>query len=646
MSGGMRAAVANAVVRVWRDPDRRRAAGLSLLLHALVLLALMVTLDLTPSDPPETYLVVDLGTPAEAEAEAPATADDAVAQPAPRPQVEADATGRPAPGDPATDAESGGDPAADGPPAAEAPAPPAPPDAADASEAPADDAEAATPLETPSPRTAAPEAALPTPEPSVEAAVPEIETPDVTVDATTEPLPVPTPSPEPSDGATALTEVAPEVEADARALAAPDAAVEAPPVRGVRAPTPDVDADARSVAAPTPSVGAPEGRDLDAPNLTTDVGRAQQLGVAPTASVPSARPLPTPTVQAIPRDVPSEAAPGSAARAPRPDGPVGGDAARPGQPDGDPDAPADALGRAASPDGEAGAGGAPAQPVPPPARPVPTPLAVVLDNVGGYPQQGLAQATWTAEIPVEGGVTRLLPFFDAEEPREVGPIRSARPYMIDLAADADAVLVHVGGSPAALARIGDGAADSLDAFLEGPLFVQDPARGRAPFNTYAQGAALRAAAERYVGDDDAPRLVAQVRPTAPVGAPSATEVRIDWGGAYASGFRLEGDTGRYRWIREGEPASAAGGAPVLLDAVVIARLDVTPIPGDPEGRVSMDVTRGGDATLLLRGRRVEGSWRLSDGVRFVADDGTEIALDGMRRWVAFVPTGQRVAFDP
>ncbi|MDR9391187.1 MAG: DUF3048 domain-containing protein [Trueperaceae bacterium] len=641
----MRAALATRVARLWRDPDRRRAAGLSLLLHALVLLALMVTLDLTPSDPPETYLVVDLGTPAEAEEEAPATADDAVAQPAPRPQVEADATGRPAPGDPATDAESGGDPAADGPPAAEAPAPPAPPERDAAAADAADDAQAATPLETPAPRTAAPEAPLPTPDPEVEAAVPEIETPDVQVEADAAALPVPSPSPDPSDGATALTEVAPDVEADARALAAPDAAVEAPATRGLEAPTPDADADAASVAAPTPSVGAPEGRDLDAPNVTTEVGSAQQLGVAPTASVPSARPLPTPSVQAVVREAPSDAAPGSAARAPRPDGPIGGDAARPGQPDGDPDAPADALGRAASPDGEAGAGGAPAQPAPPPARAVPAPLAVVLDNAGGYPQQGLAQATWTAEIPVEGGVTRLLPFFDAEEPREVGPIRSARPYMIDLADDAAAVLVHVGGSPAAQARLAGDGARNLDAMAEGPLFARDPNRGRAPVNTFAAGAALRAAAERYVADED-PRLVAQVRPTAPDGAPSATEVRIDWGGAYASGFRLEGDTGRYRWIRYGEPASAAGGAPILLDAVLLARLDVVPIPGDPAGRVSMDVTRGGDATLLLRGRRVEGTWRLQDGVRFVAEDGTEIALEGMRRWVAFVPTGQTVTVRP
>jgi hypothetical protein len=43
---------------------------------------------------------------------------------------------------------------------------------------------------------------------------------------------------------------------------------------------------------------------------------------------------------------------------------------------------------------------------------------------------------------------------------------------------------------------------------------------------------------------------------------------------------------------------------------------------------------------------VEGTWRLQDGVRFVAEDGSEVALEGMRRWVAFVPTGQTVTVRP
>ncbi|MFN2322996.1 MAG: hypothetical protein ABR510_08595, partial [Trueperaceae bacterium] len=50
----------------WRDADRRRAALLSGALHLLVFLLLIVALRLPELEPVPTYLVIDIGTPAEA----------------------------------------------------------------------------------------------------------------------------------------------------------------------------------------------------------------------------------------------------------------------------------------------------------------------------------------------------------------------------------------------------------------------------------------------------------------------------------------------------------------------------------------------------------------------------------------------------
>ncbi|MEX2501612.1 MAG: hypothetical protein WD336_04490, partial [Trueperaceae bacterium] len=53
----------------WSDPDRRRAGMLSVLVHALALIALIawIDLDLGEPTPPEQFLVIDLGTPQVAE---------------------------------------------------------------------------------------------------------------------------------------------------------------------------------------------------------------------------------------------------------------------------------------------------------------------------------------------------------------------------------------------------------------------------------------------------------------------------------------------------------------------------------------------------------------------------------------------------
>ena len=623
--------------RVWEDPDRRRAAGLSLLMHALVVLLIGFGWDFDlPQNETETYLVIDLGTPALSEEASPAAADDETAQPSQVPAVQSDAPGRPAPGAPETDVETAGDPVAENqPPTAETPAPPAPPETTTA-DAEADDAQqAATPVPVPTPEARVPEAATPAPVPDVTIAVPEIAVPEVQATAVEEPLPVPAPSPEAVGGAMAVPTVTPEVQEEARSVTAPDAEVTAPAAQGVSAPRPTVEpAEASAVTAPEATLGRPEGRDVDAPVLSTVAGEAQAVGVEATVSVQALRRVPVPTVQAIIRADVEETGPGAAATVPDPDAPVGGDAARPGQVNGDPDADAEALGRAASPDGVEGGGGSPPQPAAPLVRTADVPLAVVLDNALGYPQEGLAQASWIAEMPVEGGATRLIAFFDEDEPARVGPIRSARDYMIDVARGSDAVLVHVGGSPSALAQLGQGVLPHLDAFAWGTLFARDGARS-APYNTYARGSALRDALTRL--DVDAERTLRGFRPAAPgEGTTSVTDVSIGWSGAYEEAFRYFPEQDRYRWIRQGAEGVTAGGVSVQVDAVLVARVDATPIPNDAEGRLFIPI-EGGAATLYWRGVAIDGSWSVADGLRFVGQDGTPILLEGLKVWAAFTP---------
>ena len=55
--------------------------------------------------------------------------------------------------------------------------------------------------------------------------------------------------------------------------------------------------------------------------------------------------------------------------------------------------------------------------------------------------------------PAEGGVPRYMLIFQDQIPEAVGPIRSARQYYIQWAAEWDAMYVHHGGSPQAQATL-------------------------------------------------------------------------------------------------------------------------------------------------------------------------------------------------
>ena len=609
------------------DRDQRRAAGLSLLIHALAVLALIAWIDLdrpTPP-PPESFLVLDLGEPVRGEATADAAADDATAQPAPDPGVAADLPGRPTPGVPDPEATTGGDTVRSEP---ETVAPEAPTE------------RAVAPEDVPAPDPRPPRTVAPAPTPRVAIAVPEIEAPEIAARPLPDALPLPPVSVEPTGGAIALPSTVPDVRAGARSLTAPAAAASGPEARAVTRPEAEATAPSSvAVASPTPSVAAPSAQPLQRPDAQVAAASlAREVAVGPVATVRAVRRLPAPGVRAAVRAVPSDVAPGAAAAVPDENAPAGGDAASPGQEAGDDAAPAAAVGRATD-EATDGDGGARAIAPTPLRETRPRPIAVILDNALGYPQSGLPQASWIAEMPVEGGATRLLAFYDAGEPARVGPVRSARDYLVEVAGRADAVLVHVGGSPGAMIALSQGVAPSLDAFTSGELFERAADRS-APYDLYSAGRSLRDAIRTL--RIDANRLLTGFRPVDPgATAQVADGVDIDWSGAYDSGFRYLPAQDRYRWIRNGQDAVSADGAAVQVEAVLIARVDARPIPGDTAGRLYVPVS-GGEAWLLWRGTVQRGNWSVDGGLRFSDEQGRQVVLEALATWAAFVPTSADV----
>lgn len=644
--------------RIRLDRDRRRALGLTLLVHATLLLALLLgmNVDVTPREPEETFLVIDLGTPPEAEEEADAPAAEDPAPMAQRPEVAADTQGAPQAGA-ASDRTETPPPPAPEPEAVPDEEPPAPQaEAAEAEEAPEPAAAAPPPEETPVPSVRTPQAVEPARSPEVPPApVPEIETPELEPRPLEQEVPVPQPAlraqvPPARD----ISPVAEASAAEAVPVAAPNARAALPsavvvPAPSVRAqvpaasavPTPQPSASAgegRPVPTPQPSARAGQGRPVPTPQPSVSAGRARAVEPQARAAVTAARDVPQPTMRARVSAPDAGEQVGMAANPPESERPPGGDAPRAGQPNPGPDARADALGRAGSPEGGEGPEGdrSPREPMGPEVRN--RPLAVLIDNHRGYPQAGLVQARTVIEMPVEGGITRLMPLFDQRDPPEVGPVRSARPYFVRLAWDLDGILVHDGGSPGALEELQRSAArgglPTLNAFQRGELFTRSGDRG-APYNLYSRGLQLREAVTSL--PVNAQRILEGYRPsTLDEDRPEAGRIDIAWSGDYRSGFRYVAGVDRYRWLRDGDPAVDSSGQPVQVDAVLLARVDARRIPDDPAGRLFIPLD-GGEARLYWKGRVHEGTWASEGGLRFVGDEGAEVDLERLVTWAAFVP---------
>ncbi len=82
---------------------------------------------------------------------------------------------------------------------------------------------------------------------------------------------------------------------------------------------------------------------------------------------------------------------------------------------------------------------------------------------GARPQAGLSQAGVVFEAIAETGITRFAAVFAGDvNTGVIGPIRSLRPYYLDWDTPFDCTVVHDGGSPEALAAVGNGKYRNLD----------------------------------------------------------------------------------------------------------------------------------------------------------------------------------------
>lgn len=113
-----------------------------------------------------------------------------------------------------------------------------------------------------------------------------------------------------------------------------------------------------------------------------------------------------------------------------------------------------------------------------------TVTGVMIENsTFARPQAGLKQAGVVFEAIAEAGITRFLALYQDTAPKNVGPIRSARPYFIRWNMAFNAGYAHVGGSPEALADIVRWHVRDLNQFYN-PVAYHRVSSRAAPHNVY------------------------------------------------------------------------------------------------------------------------------------------------------------------
>lgn len=278
------------------------------------------------------------------------------------------------------------------------------------------------------------------------------------------------------------------------------------------------------------------------------------------------------------------------------------------------------------------------------------PVAIMVENhVDARPLSGVAAASLVFEAPVEGGITRLLAVFDpTRDVPEIGPVRSARPYYLDWAEELDAVYVHVGGSPEALAKVATTGIRDLNQFFWDRFFWRSGAR-EAPHNVYTSTALAREAMKAHAWDTE-PSFASWQFVDADPGATatSTSEVRIPFSSpSYAVRWRWDPIGGRYLRFVGGAAASDRDGKRHVATNVVVVFAKTAVM--DEIGRLRLGTVGSGEAMLFRDGFLEEVQWKKKNaGTRlqfFSKRGGEEVFFRPGTTWVEVVPDTVEVTTD-
>jgi Protein of unknown function (DUF3048) N-terminal domain/Protein of unknown function (DUF3048) C-terminal domain len=270
-------------------------------------------------------------------------------------------------------------------------------------------------------------------------------------------------------------------------------------------------------------------------------------------------------------------------------------------------------------------------------------VAVMINNhPKARPQSGLDKADIVYEVLAEGDVTRFLAVFQSEQPENIGPVRSARDYYIDLAKGLNALYIAHGYSPEAKQMLESEYIDNINGMVyDGTLFKRSSSRV-APHNSYiTYENVLKGVKDKDYSMDQTPPAFTFLseKDSKNVTGNEANSVMISYSSSQISDSMFEFDTalGKYKRFSGGEQTiDFETEKPVLLDNLFIVETQHRVI--DSEGRKAIDFESGGNGYLVQLGKVIEVEWVNDNGRIIPMKDGAPAPLVPGKTWVNVVPT--------
>ena len=264
------------------------------------------------------------------------------------------------------------------------------------------------------------------------------------------------------------------------------------------------------------------------------------------------------------------------------------------------------------------------------------PLVVSIDNVGdAIPQSWLSKADLVYEFPVEGQQSRLNAIYYGQFPEEFGPIRSTRPYFVDLTREYKGIFLAHGWSPKARDYLMSGVVPYINAMNSGLDFYR-VADKEAPHDSYIKWSEVKSEIQDQGWWDEKKKIRSfKFLEEGEVSAGTdAVKIMVDYGASECE-YVYDVETNKYLRYIDGEPyIDHETGKQIAVSNVLVQR--VSSYAYDSKGRLEIDMCAGGEARLFTGGKVVKGTWTREDldsRTIFVDKEGNEFKLTVGKSWV-------------
>ncbi|MBR6282044.1 MAG: DUF3048 domain-containing protein [Lachnospiraceae bacterium] len=276
------------------------------------------------------------------------------------------------------------------------------------------------------------------------------------------------------------------------------------------------------------------------------------------------------------------------------------------------------------------------------------PVAITTENTKvALPQYGLNQAGVLYECPVEGGITRMMAIYDQKTAfslKQIGNVRSCRPYYAFIASEYDAIYVHFGQSIQGLTLLETGIVDNLsglDGSVSETVFFRTSDKS-APHNAYASGEGIEKGMEKkgyrsvYNSDYNGYFKFAKEENTLENGKDCAViEPYFLDNSPY---FIYNEETGLYERYEFGKPqVDAIDGEQVAVKNVIFKNCPSSIYDGTQYLNIPVDGS--GEGKYFTNGKMIDITWEKeseSAVTHYFDKSGNEIEINPGQTWVCVI----------